>query len=698
MVRTGIIIADETTLIGDDAGGGVIFHLSALFQSGLQKTATQVIMMTSEKHPAPPETQGSGISNFTKSVQSAEMYYPLDIATKLVQKYYPGVDLLSYANAAINIDKICLLVDATKDDVEVITVDRHENSVLPVLTHAPDMFVLGIRESKSVELRGNDSQCDFTRGYTFSSGQPVETHPYDNAQPAELQYATNNWVWRIINKVSKQTHIVELARDCLFVLHLELAKQFPLIETESQPESTLLVETLKVEIPDLKGPVVALATHQISQDLTVEPVAALITDEVVVMNTAAVTALPTVQITQDLVTDPVAVLTTSPATTLATAQVTEISQAAMDWYQRIENTDYAKLLLIQPEVLPPRSYYKYNEAVEFAKSNYPDLPHFDLLNYATQNKISLLTGVPDNVELSVYDDETKKTSPAFLMKPQLLALLQTYCVSVELNGKTEQSDFKVGYIVDSSGQLQQLLPDFGYPKLNHQWVYWRAYQGDSVKKLELIPERLFVTYAELINLPMKVKLVTSPAEPLKSDQHQVDAALYVEKQTENQSTNHGAPTTVTPIPAAKDETDSKAQAIQSVLVNDELGKAENAVEGTPATMNNASIDVQTTSRGNAEDDLDTAVNALKSKPQEFAALVIQPKHNHAKETKEVRVARLRLRKAVLIQQGVKNFLEVLSEEEGYKGTSRIKQLLAPPDNQPKKQSSKSVKKTNDWDY
>ena len=613
MVRTGIIIADEMTLIGDDAGGGVIFHLSALFQSGLQKTATQVIMMTSEKHPAPPETQGSGISNFPKSAQPVEMYYPLDIATKLVQKYYPGVDLLSYANTAINIDKICLLVDATKDDVEVITVDRHENSVLPVLTHAPDMFVLGIRESKSVELRGNDSQCDFTRGYTFSSGQPVETHPYDNAQPAELQYATNNWVWRIINKVSKQTHIVELARDCLFVLHLELAKQFPLIENESQPESTLLVETLKVEIPDLKEPVVALATHQVAglphemqgdePSVQAQPRSSESRENMGMFSYTNVGALmrspmprkPSAQVT-DQDTENTGLnspSTTKPAKSGVTSSLheTQENNALGTNTPSFEVTPFTESEIIELINSQRQSglVYKLKKVAKIAKCTTKKILHF-----AGTGEITIITSVQSGFDLLAFDwlsgsTANQEVNPEIekTFRPEMLVLDPQDCRQIARHGETDQCDFKNGYKFNGNGTAQIYPPNSFAPIFRKGGWVWRSFREEKPEKIKITRDRLFLLQAELTKL---IKLIEAE-DHSECQKPEDDAALNEEKQAEEPSANAEAIPPTTPSPAEKGEANSEAQSMPDKKIDDVPGKIEYGVDKSkpPGKMPNTTI-------------------------------------------------------------------------------------------------------------
>lgn len=163
-------------------------------------------------------------------------------------------------------------------------------------------------------------------------------------------------------------------------------------------------------------------------------------------------------------------------------------------------------------MLQEKSHYSLAEAAELATCK-----PLDLLHYAVQGKIFLLTGVPDGIDFRTYDEFTNEIGIPFLMKPQLLTVMQSYCLKIELNGRTEQSDFKEGYIIDSSGRLKRLLPSYGRPELNHRWAVWRTFQGESVKCLELISERLFVIHADLITLiDPKIKLEKSEEKKLKT--------------------------------------------------------------------------------------------------------------------------------------------------------------------------------------
>lgn len=151
----------------------------------------------------------------------------------------------------------------------------------------------------------------------------------------------------------------------------------------------------------------------------------------------------------------------------------------------------------------------------------------DLLHDAIQRTITLLVGIPDGVDLRTYDDETKEIGIPFLVQPQLLTLEQSYCLKIELNGRTEQSDFREGYLIDSSGQIKKLLPSYGHPELNHRWATWRTFQGESVRGIELTPERLFVMHSDLVKL---IESRGKPDEHPAKDQPQDTIASAQKKQ------------------------------------------------------------------------------------------------------------------------------------------------------------------------
>ena len=140
-----------------------------------------------------------------------------------------------------------------------------------------------------------------------------------------------------------------------------------------------------------------------------------------------------------------------------------------------------------------KSHYSLAEAADFAKCK-----SSDLLHYAVQNRrFALLIGVPDWVEVRAYDEATNTDIEPFLMVPQLLVLRQSYCLKIEINGRTQQSDFPTGYFVESSGKLKKIRPSYGYRALNPDFLCWRTYRDKLVTLLELVPENLFVMHADL---------------------------------------------------------------------------------------------------------------------------------------------------------------------------------------------------------
>lgn len=56
------------------------------------------------------------------------------------------------------------------------------------------------------------------------------------------------------------------------------------------------------------------------------------------------------------------------------------------------------------------------------------------------------------------------------------------------------------YLINPAGKLQKLMPSYGRPRLNHLWAFWRTYDGPFSKKIELLPERLFIVGADIFNL------------------------------------------------------------------------------------------------------------------------------------------------------------------------------------------------------
>ena len=142
-----------------------------------------------------------------------------------------------------------------------------------------------------------------------------------------------------------------------------------------------------------------------------------------------------------------------------------------------------------------KSHYSLEEAADLLSCKVRDLIHLAVLE-----KITLLVGIPDNVRFRTYDASADLVERPALLEPQLLALRQSHCLQIELNGKTEQCDFHEGYLINPAGKLQKLMPSYGRPSLNHLWAFWRTYDGPFSKKIELLPERLFIVGADIFNL------------------------------------------------------------------------------------------------------------------------------------------------------------------------------------------------------
>ena len=106
--------------------------------------------------------------------------------------------------------------------------------------------------------------------------------------------------------------------------------------------------------------------------------------------------------------------------------------------------------------LPHRSFYPLEEAAVLAGCAKRDLVHF-----AVQDKISLLTGVPDWVSVKVFDGTANELRDPFLLTPQLLGLSPAQCLKIEFQGRTQQSDFRSGYLLESEGGLKKVLPSYG---------------------------------------------------------------------------------------------------------------------------------------------------------------------------------------------------------------------------------------------
>ena len=370
-----------------------------------------------------------------------------------------------------------------------------------------------------------------------------------------------------------------------------------------------------------------------------------------------------------------------------------------------------------------KSHYSLEEAAEVAKCR-PG----DLLHYAAQRKISLLVGVPDWVDVRIYDETTNSDTEPFLMSPELLVLAQSHCLKIELNGKTEQSDFPEGYIIEFSGKLKRILPSYGHPELNYKGVFWRTFRNRLVSLLELVPERLFVRHADLtllISPDIKPAEATKTTETTRKSKNPNIRDTPIQRDSSDTIGDEPFPSgNVT-----RNDLDTKQQKAQDVensplseksptilrmkqvLTRTGLSRAtiydrmnQKSPRFDPTFPKQVSLGVG--SVGWIESELDTWIDSLRNKGNAKTKDAPPPlssassgdkdrqsqkerlsKSTHTstpekatastsstKESKDERVERLRKRKIELKDQGVKNFNQVLAKEEGVTEV-RIKQLL-----------------------
>lgn len=168
-----------------------------------------------------------------------------------------------------------------------------------------------------------------------------------------------------------------------------------------------------------------------------------------------------------------------------------------------------------------KSHYALSEAAERLGCK----PH-DLIHLAATNEVVLLVGVPDGIGFRTYDAHADLTETPALLEPQLLALSASQCQKIELNGRTEQSDFRTGYLISPDGNLQQLMPSYGGRlRLDHGWAFWRTYRGPYIKEIELLPERLFVVGDDVRRLLAAQKIpLPVTAEKAKQRKVKIDKA------------------------------------------------------------------------------------------------------------------------------------------------------------------------------
>ena len=179
--------------------------------------------------------------------------------------------------------------------------------------------------------------------------------------------------------------------------------------------------------------------------------------------------------------------------------------------RRIEkDADVSKMKI--GDALPNRSFYPLGEAATLAGCTTLDIVH-----YAVQDRIALLTGVPDWGTVRIFDETANALQDPFLLTPQLLGLSPAQCLKIEMQGRTRQSDFKFGYSLESDGDLKRLLPSYGRHELNHAWVFWRVFQSGEVCLLDLGLDQLFVTRTDLIALMGHGEAMPVAQSPLRKE-------------------------------------------------------------------------------------------------------------------------------------------------------------------------------------
>ena len=184
---------------------------------------------------------------------------------------------------------------------------------------------------------------------------------------------------------------------------------------------------------------------------------------------------------------------------------------------------------------PAKSYYRLAEAAEIAGCK-PG----DLLHSAVQGRVELLVGVPDGVAVRVYDEQANSFREPFLLKPVLLVLSQSQCLKIELQGKTQLSDFSAGYLLEQTGELRKILPSYGLPALHHLWVHWRLFDNEEVCLLTIAADNLFVRHADLVKLMEPATKSKVPDHVATKAPRSAKAAGKAIKAEESGSTDHSA--------------------------------------------------------------------------------------------------------------------------------------------------------------
>ncbi len=191
-----------------------------------------------------------------------------------------------------------------------------------------------------------------------------------------------------------------------------------------------------------------------------------------------------------------------------------------------------------------KTYYRIAEAAERLGCQ-PG----DVIGRAAQGELTLLVGIPDGIDLRTYDAEADLSAEPALLVPVLLALSESQCLKIELNGQTQQSDFRVGYVIGAEGRLQEVRPSYGRPRLNHGWAFWRTSRGSYPHAIDLTPERLFVL-GESLEQVLADRLLPKPKKKAKEAVESVARDEASDAPNAESSASKAAPERLTLVTAA----------------------------------------------------------------------------------------------------------------------------------------------------
>lgn len=166
-----------------------------------------------------------------------------------------------------------------------------------------------------------------------------------------------------------------------------------------------------------------------------------------------------------------------------------------------------------PNLSLSKIYYSLIDAAIIAKCTPAELLHFGSLG-----EINFAVVVPDELDLFPVDTFANRRGIT-IIKPEFLILKKSTCLQIECNGKTEQSDFMMGYLFESPTKLKALPPSYANPAfMKVLGCFWRTFYKDIPQKIEITPERLFIIALDLQNFLQEknIYLDEQPRDPCQS--------------------------------------------------------------------------------------------------------------------------------------------------------------------------------------